>query len=182
MRLSIRISMIAIFTALGVWLAPLWFPILTSRAFPFQHMINALAGVILGPIDAVIIAFLIGVIRVSYNLGSPYAFPGGLPGGFVVGLANILLRRYMSRGRAAKIAVWTEPIGTVLIGATLAAFIVAPWIMDVKMMSMLSENVILGLLTLYGGWALSSFIGVTIAFFIIVFMDKSDLLNKLVRD
>lgn len=87
----------------------------------------------------------------------------------------------MNRGKAAKIAVWTEPIGTVLIGATLAAFIVAPWIADVKMMSMISQNVVLSLLTLYGGWALSSFIGVTIAFFIVVFLDKSGLMNKLVR-
>ena len=179
MRLSIRISMISIFTAIGVWLSPLWFPILTSKAFPIQHMINALAGVLLGPVDAVIIAFLIGVLRVSYNLGTIYAFPGGLPGGFVVGLFHIALRKYVGRGRAAKLAVWTEPIGTVLIGATLSVFIVAPWIGDIKMMQSISQNVLLGLLTLYAGWSISSFSGVTIAFLIIIFLDKSGFLGKM---
>ena len=179
MRLSLRVSMISIFTALGVVLSPFWIPVLTSKAFPMQHMINALSGVLLGPFDALIIAFLIGVIRVSFGLGTIYAFPGGLPGGFVVGLFHILFKRFFKRSTAMKISIWTEPIGTVLIGATLSLLVVAPLIGDLKMMEILSRNFLLGLLTLYLGWSISSLSGVILAFIIIIFLDKLGLIGKL---
>lgn len=182
MKLSIRVPLIGIFTALGVVFSPFFIPILTSKAFPAQHMINALAGVLMGPIDAVIIALFIGILRNVYQLGTIYAFPGGLPGGFVVGITNILLRKYLGRSKAAKISVWTEPIGTVLIGATLSLFVVAPWIADERMFSLIKENVWIGLLSLYGIWSLSSFSGVIIAFILINMLDKSGFLDKLSRD
>jgi energy coupling factor transporter S component ThiW len=142
-------------------------------------MINALAGVLLGPLDAVLVALFIGIFRISLGLGTIYAIPGGLPGGFVVGLINMVLRRYLGKGRSAKISVWGEPIGTVLIGATLSVFIVAPWIGDVKMMSVLSGDVFLGLLALYGGWAVSSLMGVVAAFIIVVFLDGVGIVRML---
>lgn len=179
MRFTSRISLISVFTALGVTLSPLWIPVLTSKAFPAQHMINALAGVLLGPIDALLIAFLIGVIRISLNLGTVYAFPGGLPGGFVVGLFYIIFRKILKRSHAMKLAVWTEPIGTVLIGATLSLFIVAPLIGDIGMLEKISQNLLYGLLTLYLGWSISSFSGVFLAFLIIIFLDKTGLIEKL---
>lgn len=179
MRLSLRISLISIFTALGVVLSPFWIPVLTSKAFPIQHMINALAGVLLGPIDALLIAFLIGVIRVSLNLGTVYAFPGGLPGGLVVGLFYMLFKRFFKRSTAMKISIWTEPIGTVLIGASLSLLLVAPLIGDIKMLELISKNFFLGLLILYLGWGVSSFSGVILAFIIIVFLDRIGLVEKL---
>ena len=48
--------------------------------------INAISGVLLGPFYAVLIATLIAVIRFSYGIGSIYAFPGGIPGAFIVGI------------------------------------------------------------------------------------------------
>ena len=179
MRLSLRISLISIFTALGVVLSPFWIPVLTSKAFPAQHMINALAGVLLGPLDALIIAFLIGTIRISFSLGTIYAFPGGLPGGFVVGLFYMLFKRMFKRSTAMKISIWTEPIGTVLIGASLSLLVVAPLIGDMKMLELVSKNFFLGLLTLYLGWGISSFLGVILAFIIIVFIDRMKMVEKL---
>jgi energy coupling factor transporter S component ThiW len=171
--------MMAFLIAIGVVLSFFHIPVLTSKAYPIQHMVNALAGVILGPVDAVIIALIIGIIRVSYNLGTVYAFPGGLPGGFIVGTINILLMRYFDRRRAALLSVWSEPIGTVLIGATISLFIVAPWIGDEKMMAVAGGNVFLGLLSLYGIWGISSISGVIIAFIILTFLDRSGFLDKL---
>lgn len=179
MRLTLRISLISIFTALGVVLSWFWIPVLTSKAYPAQHMINALVGVILGPFDALIVAFLIGVIRISLNLGTLYAFPGGLPGGFVVGIFYWLFKKIFKKSTAIKLSVWTEPIGTVLIGATLSLLFVAPLIHDTKMIELVSRNFFIGLLTLYLGWSISSFSGVTLAFIIVIFLVRMGLIEKL---
>jgi energy coupling factor transporter S component ThiW len=166
--------MIGVFTALGFILSFFYIPILTSKAYPAQHMINALAGVLLGPLDAVLIAFLVGVFRNMLGVGTVYAFPGGLPGAFIVGVSYIIFRRVFGGRKAMKLAVWTEPIGTVLIGATLSIYIVAPWIGQD-----LSGGGLLGILTLYGGWSLSSFSGVIIAFIVLLVLEGSGLLEKL---
>lgn len=178
MRLSLRLTLNSFFTALGVILSPIWIPILASKAFPGQHLINALAGVILGPIDAAIIAILVGIIRNMYGVGTIYAFPGGIPGGVVVGVAYMFLSRVANPSRARLISLWMEPIGTVIIGATLSIYIVAPWIGDVAMLSKLEA---LGTIPLYVGWTLSSLSGVFIAFIVILVLDRGGLLAYLTR-
>ena len=178
MRVSIRISLIAFLSALGVVLSPFWFPVLTSKAFPAQHLINSLAGVILGPVDAAIIAIIVGVIRNNLGLGTIYAFPGGIPGGVVVGIFHSLLRRRLGESISRKVAIFTEPIGTVLIGATLSIYIVAPWINDVGMMNKVAS---LGLLPIYLGWFISSISGVLIALFVITALEKSGIMTMLRR-
>ncbi len=178
MRLSIRISLIALLSTLGVILSPFWFPVFTSKAFPAQHLINSLAGVLLGPIDAAIIAIIIGIIRINLGLGTIYAFPGGIPGGVVVGIFYNILKRKYGEVLSSRISVFTEPIGTVLIGATLSVYVVAPWINDVGLINRLSS---LGLLPIYIGWFISSFSGVLIAFFVLTALERSGLINLLRR-
>ena len=55
------------------------------------------------------------------GLGTLHAFPGGVPGGLVVGLVY----RYVKR---SDLAAFTEPLGTVVIGATISALVVAPYL------------------------------------------------------
>lgn len=112
----------AILTALAVVLSTfVWFPAGITKCFPGQHIINAIAGVLLGPWYAAAIALATGVIRNFLGVGTVFAFPGGIPGGLVVGL----IHRYLWKKDYAAL---TEPLGTVVIGATTSALIVAPMI------------------------------------------------------
>ena len=120
-----QVSLAAMLIALGVVIAPiLWFPVFGSKAFPGQHLVNAVAGVLLGPLWAIFIAFCIGIIRMSLGIGTIFSMPGGIPGGLIVGLFYWLLRR--AGVGHPELAALTEPIGTVLIGATLSVYFVAP--------------------------------------------------------
>lgn len=117
-----KIALSAVLIALGVLLASfLWLPVGPAKVFPGQHIVNAIAGILLGPFYAVFIALVIGIIRNSLGWGTIFAFPGGLPGGFIVGI----IYRYLKKTDYAALA---EPLGTVVIGATLSAWIFAPLI------------------------------------------------------
>jgi energy coupling factor transporter S component ThiW len=117
---SRKIAVSAILIALGVLLSffPGSVPIGPVRVFPFQHMINALAGVILGPGYAGFIALSIGILRISAGTGTVFALTGGIPGAIIVGLIYHHLYR---RDTAAL----SEPVGTA-VGAILSALLVSP--------------------------------------------------------
>ena len=45
------VAVIIALSVLGIMLAPFfWFPFLGTRVFPGQHLVNVLAGVLLGPL------------------------------------------------------------------------------------------------------------------------------------
>lgn len=117
---SKRIAISALLVALGVALSiyPGSIPLGPTRVFPFQHMINAVAGIFLGPIDAVLIAVSIGMLRMGLGTGTIFALTGGVPGALVVGL--VYWRILKNDGMAL-----TEPLGT-LAGALISALLVAP--------------------------------------------------------
>jgi len=115
-----RIALSAVLVAVTVVLSPFFIPVGTTKCFPAQHMINGIAGVLLGPWYAASMALATGVIRNVFGLGTVYAFPGGIPGALVVGLFH----RYVKR---TDYVALTEPLGTVVVGATLSALFVAPW-------------------------------------------------------
>ncbi|MBM7647377.1 energy coupling factor transporter S component ThiW [Bacillus ectoiniformans] len=56
-----------------------------AKAYPVQHAVNVIAGVLLGPGPAVIIAFVTGLLRNVLGTGSLLAFPGGMIGAFAAG-------------------------------------------------------------------------------------------------
>ncbi|RLE53842.1 MAG: energy coupling factor transporter S component ThiW [Candidatus Methanomethylicota archaeon] len=112
-----KLALTAVFSALGVILSPAFFVVGPTKCYPFQHMINGLAGVLLGPWYAGLSALITGIIRNMLGTGTIFAFPGGIPGGVVVGLVYKLIRRDE--------AALSEPIGT-FIGALISAFIVGP--------------------------------------------------------
>jgi energy coupling factor transporter S component ThiW len=112
-----KMTLGALFAAIAVLLSPLSFPIGPSKCFPFQHAVNALAGVILGPGWACGAAFVSSFVRNALGTGTPLAFPGSLFGAAAVGLA--------SRFLPEKHRFWAalaEPLATGTLGAGVAAF------------------------------------------------------------
>ena len=89
-------------------------------------MVNVIAAVMLGPAYAVGVAFIAGVIRNILGLGTLLAFPGGMIGAFLAGLAYRAFKNIYLAGLA-------EVIGTGLLGALVSAWIVGPILMGKSM-------------------------------------------------
>jgi len=175
-----KISLLIALTAVGVIIAPLaWFPFISTKAFPGQHLVNAMAGVLLGPWLAAIAAILIGIIRNALGIGTIYAFPGGVPGAIVVGLAYLLTRN--ARNPLLRYsAALLEPIGTVLIGGTLSIFLVAPAVGDIRLLGAIEQYGLYSFLPIFwAGWAASSVPGSIIGYLVLLTLDKSGLLGQL---
>ena len=78
-----RLALTATLVALGVALSALSIPVGPARVFPFQHLLNVVAGVLLGPAHAVLAAFAISVLRNALGTGTVLAFPGSIFGALV---------------------------------------------------------------------------------------------------
>lgn len=104
----------AVFIAIGtIGSQILWFPAGIAKAYPVQHAVNVMAAATLGPIPAVIIAFVIGLLRNILGLGTLIAFPGGMIGALLAGLLVNKFKKHMW-------AAIGEVIGTGIIGALAA--------------------------------------------------------------
>jgi energy-coupling factor transport system ATP-binding protein len=118
-----RITRAVILVALGVALSPFTsIPIGIAKINPAQHFVNVVGAVLLGPWWATGIALAIGILRNAMGTGTLLAFPGGMIGAFLAGLAY----RY---SRSIYLGALGEMIGTGLLGATASAFIIAPVLM-----------------------------------------------------
>jgi energy-coupling factor transport system ATP-binding protein len=115
-----------ILVAIAVALSPFFIPVGISKCFPAQHMVNVIAAVMLGPAYAVGVAFIAGVIRNILGLGTLLAFPGGMIGAFLAGLAYRVFKNIYLAGLG-------EVIGTGLLGALVSAWIVGPILMGKSM-------------------------------------------------
>lgn len=121
MDLVKRLAVAGILIAVGVVCSPLAIPVGASKCFPVQHMINVLAGVLLGPAYAVGMAFVTSLLRVLFGMGTLLAFPGSMLGAMCCGL----LYRYT---RKLPLAYVGEIAGTSLLGG-LAAYPLAAFVM-----------------------------------------------------
>lgn len=118
-----RVAYAVVLVAIGVVLAPYTsFPLGIAKINPTQHFINVLGAVLLGPAWAVGIAAVIGAIRNVMGVGTLLAFPGGMIGAFLAGLAY----RYAHR---LDLAALGEIVGTGLIAPVVSALLVAPFLM-----------------------------------------------------
>lgn len=106
-----RVALAVAFIALGAALGAFSFPLGPARVAPFQHMLNVIMGVMLGPLDGGLVAFAIALVRNAMGTGTVLAFPGSIFGALVVGLVYHYLWR-------SDHAAWTELIGTTIIGAS----------------------------------------------------------------
>ncbi len=117
-----KLVLAALFAALGYILSLIpGVPVGPTKVQPFQHTLNAIAGVLLGPWYAGAAALITAYIRVLRGTGTLFAFPGSVPGALVVGLISLYVWRRTE-------AALTEPIGTGLIGAFLSWLVVAPMV------------------------------------------------------
>ena len=175
-----RLSLFIVLVSLGVIIAPLlWFPFFTTKAYPGQHLINALAGVMLGPWWAAAAAILIGIIRNILGIGTIYAFPGGIPGGVVVGLVHLLTRR-SKRPAIRYLTTLTEPIGTVLIGGTLSLVMIAPIIEDPRLLGAVEHYGLWHFLPIFwSGWALSSIPGSIAVYLVLLALDRTGVMSRI---
>jgi len=114
-----KTAYVAIFCALAVVSSGVSFPIGPTKVFPFQHAINVVAGIMIGPWYGGLAAFLAGLLRIAIGTGTIFALPGGVPGAIIVGLFYRWLRRDW--------VALTEPLGTGFIGAGLSAYLVSPF-------------------------------------------------------
>jgi energy coupling factor transporter S component ThiW len=144
-----RLVLAALFAALGVLLSLFAVPVGGARVLPFQHAINAVAGVVLGPWWAAGSALVTAILRISLGTGSLFALPGSPFGAVAVGLAY----RYLRRDEAGL----AEPLGTVLVGAPLGALLIAPAM----------EGAAGGLIALAIAFALSSIPGAIIGYILL---------------
>lgn len=119
-NITTKVTLSSFFIALGFVLSLVSFPIGPTRIFPFQHMINVIVAIMLGPFYAAAIALGIGTLRVAAGTGTLFAYPGGMPGGFVVGTIYWYLWHHDE-------CALTEPLGTAM-GGILSALAVAPFI------------------------------------------------------
>jgi energy-coupling factor transport system ATP-binding protein len=137
------LSLAAVLTALAVVLSFFFsLPVGIAKIMPGQHMINVIAGVLLGPVYATAIAAASALIRNLLGTGTPLAFPGGMIGALLAGLAY----RYL---RSTTAAAAGELIGTGILGALVSAWLVAPLVMHKTM----------AVLTLVVSFSLSSLVG-----------------------
>lgn len=115
-----KLTLAGLFAALAVLLSLFAVPVGGARVLPFQHVINAVAGVMLGPWWAAGSALVAAGLRISFGLGTPFALVGSPFGAIVVGLVY----RFWRRDEAALF----EPVGTVLVGAPLGAIMISPFL------------------------------------------------------
>ncbi len=118
--------MAVVLVAVAVALSPVFIPVGIAKCFPAQHMVNVLAAVLLGPLYAFAIAGAAGIIRNIMGLGTLLAFPGGMIGAFLAGLAYKAFKNMYLAGVG-------EVIGTGLLGALASVWIVAPLFMGKSM-------------------------------------------------
>lgn len=174
-----RIKMVAlasIFAALTLAISPLWIAWGPSKAFPGQHLVNVLSGIILGPLGAIIVSMISGTLRIMLGTGTIFAYPGGVPGGIIVGLTYRILKRTMSKRRALIIASLTEPIGTVFVGGTLAYFAIDPFFGS-TMHAQFST-----VMLLYYGWAISSVIGSVLGTITILALERTKVIELILGE
>ena len=115
-----------ILVAVAVALSPFFIPVGISKCFPAQHMINVIAAVMLGPTYAISIAFVAAVLRNLLGLGTLLAFPGGMIGALLAGLAYRTFKNMYLAGVG-------EVIGTGLLGAMASAWLIGPVLMGKSM-------------------------------------------------
>ncbi|GEN36158.1 energy coupling factor transporter S component ThiW [Aneurinibacillus danicus] len=113
-KATLRFTIMALLVAIGiVGSSFLWFPAGVAKAYPVQHAVNIIAAVTLGPGPAVIIAFMIALIRNLLGIGTVLAFPGSIIGALLAGL----LYKWTGKTYGAAIG---EVIGTGIIGALIS--------------------------------------------------------------
>jgi energy coupling factor transporter S component ThiW len=108
-----KIALSGVLIGISVIFGTFSIPIGVAKISPIQHFVNVVGAITLGPIYALLNAFVTSLIRNMMGTGSLLAFPGSMVGAL---LAGILYKKF----RKPIIAVIGEVIGTGMIGALIA--------------------------------------------------------------
>ncbi len=163
-KVTLKIVMVAIFTAIGIVLSTFnpfaYIVLFGTKINPFVHLINAISGVLLGPLYAVLIATFIAIMRFSFGIGTIYAFPGGIPGAFIVGIFAYIIA--YKKDELRSIGALFEPIGTVIIGGSISS-LMSYYIFELNFTP---------ILIMWGLFAASSIAGSILGFLILLMLEK----------
>lgn len=132
-----KIVVSGMLTALAVSLSTFSIPIGASKCFPIQHLCNVVAGVFLGPVYGVCMAFCTSLIRNLMGTGSLLAFPGSMVGAYLCGLlykhTEKLAFAYVGEvfGTGVIGGILCYPVATLIMGKEAALFAyVLPFLMS----------------------------------------------------
>ncbi len=152
-----KVARAIILVAIGVAISPFTsIPIGIAKINPAQHFVNVVGAVLLGPWWATGIALVIGILRNALGTGTLLAFPGGMIGAFLAGLAY----RYT---RNIYLGALGEIIGTGILGAVVSVLIIAPVFMGKAMAMGVLIIVFLG----------STILGSILALFALKLLDRA---------
>ncbi len=121
-----EVAKAVVLVAVAVALSPFFIPVGISKCFPAQHMVNVLSAVLLGPGYAVAVATVAAVLRNILGLGTLLAFPGGIFGALLAGLAYRAFNNIYAAGLG-------EIVGTGIVGSLTSVWLVAPMLMGKTM-------------------------------------------------
>ncbi len=122
MSVTRKVAYSVVLAAIAIALSPLSIPVAGAKIYPWQAMVNVLAGVLVGPWYAVAVALVAAIARNALGTGTLFAFPGSVIGAFLVGLLYRLTRNVY-------LAALGEVIGTGIIAALLSTAVWAPLVM-----------------------------------------------------
>ncbi|MGQ9781905.1 MAG: energy coupling factor transporter S component ThiW [Nitrososphaeria archaeon] len=166
-----KIALVSVFSAIAFTISPFYFQWGVTKAFPGQHLVNVLTGILLGPTWAIFSSLIIGTIRIMLGTGTFFAYPGGMPGGLTVGITYIVLKKTVGKRWALIISPMTEPIGTVLIGGTISWYLLDP------LFGSRMSQLFISIIPFYYGWALSSITGAVIGLLVLLTLNKTGVIR-----
>lgn len=108
------------------------FPAGIARAYPIQHAVNVIVAIVMGPVAAVTVAFVTGLVRILTGTGSLLAFPGGMIGAFLAGVLYKRFRKNWGAGIGEVIGtgliapLFAVPYAKILMGTTVTALFFLP--------------------------------------------------------
>lgn len=156
---SRNLTLAGVLIALGVVCSPFYIPLGAAKCFPVQHLVNVLAGVLLGPFYSVSMAFCTSFIRVMLGTGSLLAFPGSMAGALLCGIL------YKYTGKTA-LAFVGEVAGTGIIGSVIAAGLAVSFLS--------SQVAVFGFVVPFG---ISSLVGAVMALVLIRIFKKTGVIQ-----
>ena len=112
-KLTIMALLVAIAVAGSTFIS---IPTGIARAYPVQHAINVISAILLGPLPAVMIAFVTAIIRILTGTGSLLAIPGSVIGALLASLA------YKYSGK-----IWLAGAGEMFGTGILASLVAVPY-------------------------------------------------------
>lgn len=108
-----KIALSGVLIGISVIFGTFSIPIGVAKISPIQHFVNVVGAITLGPVYALLNAFVTSLIRNIMGTGSLLAFPGSMVGALLAGI-------FYKKFRKPITAVIGEVIGTGILGALLA--------------------------------------------------------------